>query len=150
MYYAYILKGRDGRHYYGSCHDLEKRLECHNCGKVKATRYRRPFQLHYYEEFATRSEAFRREMFFKSIDGYRRPIRMRLYGKNESRNKSTSTADLHQFPPFYHTNNIHFQKWFSMFKILYYNEFSQVSTKVLFIFTLNFICLAFSLIYIHK
>jgi len=26
--------------------------------------------LHYFEEFETRSEAFKRERFFKSIDGY--------------------------------------------------------------------------------
>jgi len=26
--------------------------------------------LHYFEEFATRKEAFERERFFKSIDGY--------------------------------------------------------------------------------
>ncbi|WP_114789507.1 GIY-YIG nuclease family protein [Niabella yanshanensis] len=70
MYYAYILKGKDNRYYYGSCQDLEKRLATHNQGKVKSTKYRRPLVVHYFEKFATRSEAFRREMFFKSIDGY--------------------------------------------------------------------------------
>ncbi len=70
MYYTYILKCKDKRYYYGSCQDLEKRLISHNAGKVKATRYRRPLFIHYFEQFATKSEAFRREMFFKSIDGY--------------------------------------------------------------------------------
>ncbi len=76
MFYAYILKGKDGRFYYGSCKDLNKRLLNHNNGKVKATKFRRPLIVHYFEEFATRSEAYKREMFFKSIDGY-------LWLKNE-------------------------------------------------------------------
>ena len=69
-YYAYILKGCDGRYYYGSCADLGKRLADHNKGKVRATKYRIPLIIHYFEEFSTRSEAYRRELFFKSIDGY--------------------------------------------------------------------------------
>ncbi|MDQ6904196.1 MAG: hypothetical protein M3139_14440 [Bacteroidota bacterium] len=47
------------------------RLEKHNSGEVKATKHRIPFVLHYSEEFSTRSEAFKREYFFKTIDGYR-------------------------------------------------------------------------------
>lgn len=70
--YAYILKSLyDGKYYYGSCKDLEKRLLDHNAGKVKATKFRRPFELHYFEKLETRSGAYKREMFFKSIEGYR-------------------------------------------------------------------------------
>ena len=72
MFYAYILKSdKDGKYYYGSCESIEDRLEKHNSGQVKATKHRIPFVLHYLEEFDTRSEAFKREHFFKTIDGYR-------------------------------------------------------------------------------
>jgi putative endonuclease len=70
-YYAYILRSlKDGRYYYGSCENLERRLQKHNAGEVKATKHRRPFIVHYFEEFQLRQDAFRREKFFKSIDGY--------------------------------------------------------------------------------
>jgi putative endonuclease len=71
-FFTYILKSeKDGKYYYGSCENIEIRLCEHNEGKVKATKFRRPFFLHYFEEFETRSEAYRRELFFKSIDGYK-------------------------------------------------------------------------------
>jgi len=72
MYYSYILKSqKTGRYYYGSTSDLEKRLKYHNSGKVKSTKSGRPWIIHYYEEFESKSEAFSRERFYKSIDGYR-------------------------------------------------------------------------------
>ena len=72
MYYAYILKSlKDNRYYYGSCEDLEKRLLMHNAGKVKSTKSRTPFILHYFEEYALKGEAQKREYFFKTIDGYK-------------------------------------------------------------------------------
>ena len=72
LYYAYILKSlSDGKYYYGSCEDFEKRLLEHNAGKVKATKFRKPFAIYYFEKFETRSEAYKRELFFKSIDGYK-------------------------------------------------------------------------------
>jgi len=45
------------------------RLKRHNSGQVRSTKSKRPWVIHYTEEFATKSEAFRREMFFKSFDG---------------------------------------------------------------------------------
>jgi len=72
MYYAYILESiKDGKYYHGSCEDLEARVAKHNSGQVRSTKYRRPFVLHYQEKFNSRSEAFKREKFFKSVDGYR-------------------------------------------------------------------------------
>jgi putative endonuclease len=69
---SYILKSqKDGRYYYGSCKNVEVRLSEHNAGKVKATKFRRPFVLHYLENFETRSGAYKRELFFKTIDGYK-------------------------------------------------------------------------------
>jgi len=56
--------------YYGSTKDLDKRLSEHNRGKVRYTKGRRPWNLHYFEEFENRSDAFKREQFFKTIEGY--------------------------------------------------------------------------------
>jgi putative endonuclease len=71
MYYTYILRSlKDGRYYYGHTQNLENRLEEHNSGNVKATRPRRPLVIHYKEEYNSRSEAAKREYFFKSIPGY--------------------------------------------------------------------------------
>lgn len=71
MYYVYVLKSeKDGKYYYGSTNNIDNRLLKHNKGDVKSTKGRRPFCLHYKEEFTTRSDAFKREQFFKTIDGY--------------------------------------------------------------------------------
>ncbi|MCH8318464.1 MAG: GIY-YIG nuclease family protein [Bacteroidetes bacterium] len=71
MYFAYILKSlKDNGFYYGSSSNLEKRLKAHNYGKVRSTKSRRPFKLHYKETFPTKKLAKQREIYFKSIDGY--------------------------------------------------------------------------------
>jgi len=71
MYFAYILKSiKDNKYYYGSTADVEKRLAKHNKGDVRTTKGRRPFLIHHVEEFNTRSERFRREQFYKSVNGY--------------------------------------------------------------------------------
>ena len=68
MYYAYILKSmKDGKYYYGSTKNLEERLKIHNLGKVKPTKGRRPFIIHYFESFETRSEAQKREYFLNQL-----------------------------------------------------------------------------------
>jgi putative endonuclease len=69
--YSYILKSfKDNRYYYGSTINLSNRLIKHNKGDVKSTKNRRPLELHFFEVHNTRSEAFKREMFYKSIEGY--------------------------------------------------------------------------------
>ncbi len=71
MFYAYILRSQiTKRHYYGSTEDLDKRLSYHNGGKVRSTKGYRPWKIHYFETFHTQGEALKRELFFKSIDGY--------------------------------------------------------------------------------
>ncbi len=70
MYYVYIIKSlQTGRYYYGHTKDLLLRLKAHNAGKVRSTKGYRPWKLHYYEIYSTKREAYRREMFFKSIEG---------------------------------------------------------------------------------
>ena len=69
-YFAYVLKSlKNAIHYYGSTSNLSTRLDSHNSGRSKFTKVYRPWKIIYSEEFDTRSDAVRREMFFKSIDG---------------------------------------------------------------------------------
>ena len=66
--YAYILRCSDGTLYAGWTNDLDKRLAAHNEGKgSKYTRARRPVELVYYEAFATKQEAMRREAHIKQM-----------------------------------------------------------------------------------
>ena len=70
MFFAYILKSeKDNGYYFGHTSNLDERLEKHNKGKVISTKNRRPFVIHYFEKFETKSEAYKREMFFKSFEG---------------------------------------------------------------------------------
>jgi len=72
LYKAYILKSvEDDKHYYGHSKDVNKRLQAHNRGKVRSTKSHKPWKVIYTETFLTKSEAYKREMFFKSIDGYK-------------------------------------------------------------------------------
>ena len=72
LYYSYILKSsKDSKYYYGSTEDIDKRLLRHNKGQVPSTKHRRPFVVHFVEEHLNRSLAVQRELFYKSIDGYR-------------------------------------------------------------------------------
>ena len=67
MYFVYVLESeKDGSFYTGFSQDLERRLQQHNIGKVKATRYKRPFRLVYSEAYLRAHEARRREYYLKS------------------------------------------------------------------------------------
>ena len=69
-FFTYILiSSNSGNYYFGHCKNLSIRLAQHNSGKVRSTKARRPWTLHYYEEFHAKSEAYKREQFFKSFDG---------------------------------------------------------------------------------
>jgi len=52
--------------YIGSTEDLKNRLAKHNTGKVKSTKFYRPWKLLDYETYSTRNEAVRRERFLKT------------------------------------------------------------------------------------
>jgi putative endonuclease len=70
-YFSYILfSEKDKRYYYGSTNNIANRLKRHNKGEVKSTKNRIPLTLHFSESFSNRSEAYKREQFYKSIDGY--------------------------------------------------------------------------------
>ena len=66
--YTYILRCSDGTYYTGWTNDLDKRLASHNEGRgSKYTRARRPVELVYFEAFATKQEAMRREARIKQM-----------------------------------------------------------------------------------
>ncbi len=70
MHWVYVLVSeKTGRRYTGSCEDLERRMHEHHSGYSPATRHGVPWRLVHRESFATRSEAVRREMHFKSGRG---------------------------------------------------------------------------------
>ncbi len=60
IYYTYILKSElDGSFYYGHSKDVDVRLKRHNDRKVRSTKAKAPWILHYQEEFTSKSEAYR-------------------------------------------------------------------------------------------
>lgn len=67
MFYVYFLKNfKNDDLYVGSTESPEDRLKYHNSGKVKSTKFYRPWRLVGYETCNTRSEAVKMEKFFKT------------------------------------------------------------------------------------
>ncbi len=65
-FYTYIIQSKqNGRYYIGFSVDLEKRVEKHNAGGTASTRPYRPWELVYFEEFETKTEALKREKEIK-------------------------------------------------------------------------------------
>lgn len=68
MAYIYLIQSLNESTswiYVGSTENVENRVRQHNSGKVRSTRFRRPYKLIYVEEFATISEARKRERDIK-------------------------------------------------------------------------------------
>jgi tRNA/rRNA methyltransferase len=65
-FYLYILRCRDGTLYIGHTDDLEVRMAQHHDGSLGGyTSRRRPVELVFTDEFATREEALERELQLK-------------------------------------------------------------------------------------
>ncbi|MGK9478026.1 GIY-YIG nuclease family protein, partial [Melioribacter sp. OK-6-Me] len=70
MFYVYVLRSlKDNKRYIGLTNDIARRFSEHQRGLVKSTRNRRPFELTYYESFSQKSDAMKREKFFKTGKG---------------------------------------------------------------------------------
>jgi putative endonuclease len=70
MYFVYVLKSKiNSQLYKGITNDLERRISEHNQGKHKYTSQFLPWEIAYFEEFATLHEARSRELFLKSGTG---------------------------------------------------------------------------------
>ena len=65
--YTYMVKCSDGTLYTGWTTDLEHRVKAHNDGEgAKYTRSRRPVELVYYEEYATKGRSHEKGVFNKT------------------------------------------------------------------------------------
>ena len=65
-WFTYILySGKIDRYYIGSTYDIKWRLERHNMGWGKFTKYGIPWELVYSEQFETKAEALKREREIK-------------------------------------------------------------------------------------
>lgn len=72
MYWVYILYSeKDTRLYVGCTYNLQERMQRHENGYVRATRFRRPLKLIHTERFQDKTKAFNRERFLKSLWGSR-------------------------------------------------------------------------------
>ena len=70
MHYVYVLRSlKDSKKYIGYTENLDRRLHEHESGMVKSTRYRRPIELIYKESFKDKTDALKKEKFFKSGKG---------------------------------------------------------------------------------
>jgi len=66
-YFVYILQSAsDGSYYVGHTSNIEDRLNRHNQGRSLYTRGKAPWKLIHREEFASRSEASKRERQIKA------------------------------------------------------------------------------------
>jgi len=66
MFYAYIIYSESTDKYYvGHTHDLDLRLQRHNDGWTRSTKFGIPWKLVYSEEYETKSEAIKREYEIK-------------------------------------------------------------------------------------
>lgn len=70
MFYMYVLRNlKDKKLYIGFTSDLRKRFSDHNKDSNSSTKYRRPFELLYYEAHMSEQDARRREKYFKTDKG---------------------------------------------------------------------------------
>jgi putative endonuclease len=67
----------DGQFYIGSSSNLAARMFDHEVGGTKSTRMRRPFILIHTEHYLSKSDALRREGYFKTSAG-KRMLRLML------------------------------------------------------------------------
>ena len=70
MWSVYFLRNEAGRTYVGCTgRDPKRRLAEHNLGLNRWTKAHRPWTLAHYESFGDKSEALRRERFYKTGRG---------------------------------------------------------------------------------
>ena len=72
MFYVYVLISESDKNFYiGYTGDLKRRIQEHNNGESRSTKYRRPLTLVYYEACLTQKDALHREKYLKSTYGHR-------------------------------------------------------------------------------
>lgn len=77
-HYVYVLLSlSDGLLYIGYTSNLERRISEHQQGNSKSTSCRRPLKLVFYECYLSKTDAMRREKYFKTGPG-KRVLRLML------------------------------------------------------------------------
>jgi len=70
MYYIYVLESlKDKKFYIGYTNNLKVRVDNHNKGLVKSTKFRAPFKLVYFEGCLHQQDATKREKYIKTFYG---------------------------------------------------------------------------------
>jgi putative endonuclease len=70
MYYVYAIRSISRNYIYvGMTNDIRRRINEHNNGENRSTKAYRPFVLIFSQEFKTRSEARKKEVYLKSGSG---------------------------------------------------------------------------------
>jgi len=73
--YVYILESIEHNVFYiGQCKDVKERLEVHNSPRARWTKRYQPWRIVHTEEYASRSEAIKREKYLKSLKNIERFI----------------------------------------------------------------------------
>lgn len=79
MFYVYVLKSsKDEELYIGSSNNLKRRLAEHQNGESFSTKFRRPFELVYYEAYKSEKDARERESALKLRGNARRFLKERI------------------------------------------------------------------------
>ncbi|MCH7732705.1 MAG: GIY-YIG nuclease family protein [Candidatus Marinimicrobia bacterium] len=68
-WFVYVITSEEGLTYTGITHNIEKRLAEHNEGRSNYTKRGTNWRIVYREEFETRTEARKREKYFKNNAG---------------------------------------------------------------------------------
>ncbi len=70
MYFVYVLKSlKDKSLYVGYTTDLKQRITSNEKGENFSTKYKLPIKLIFYEVYLEKSDAKRRELYFKTTKG---------------------------------------------------------------------------------
>lgn len=86
MFFVYILQSeKDKELYIGYTNDLKRRFKEHNLGLSRSTKLRIPFKLVYYEAYASRQDAMKRENNLK--------LRAKALGQLKNRIKNCLEAE---------------------------------------------------------
>ena len=81
-YFVYIIESKIYHKYYiGQTNDLQERIKRHNSGRNRYTKTDIPWELRWWKEFDTRSEAITEEQILKNIN---RRQRLEKYTKENN------------------------------------------------------------------
>lgn len=70
FWYTYVLLSqKDGKFYIGSTNDINRRVKEHQDGNNTSTSKRLPVELVYYEAHLSKTDALRREKYYKTTKG---------------------------------------------------------------------------------